>query len=58
MEPREMIGFEEIVSFTEAAVSAGISRVRVTGGEPLVRAGLRGADREAGGDARRAAICR
>ena len=33
----DILSFEEIVRFTRAAVAAGISRVRITGGEPLVR---------------------
>lgn len=33
----EILSFEEIVRFTEAAVGAGVTRVRITGGEPLVR---------------------
>lgn len=36
--PREdLMSFDEIVHFTEAAAGTGITRVRVTGGEPLVR---------------------
>lgn len=35
----EILRYEEILRFTEAAASLGISRVRVTGGEPLVRRG-------------------
>ncbi|MBI5869505.1 MAG: GTP 3',8-cyclase MoaA [Actinobacteria bacterium] len=35
----EILSFEEIVRFAEAAVEAGVSRVRITGGEPLVRRG-------------------
>ena len=31
------LSLEEIVNFAEAAVDAGVTRVRVTGGEPLVR---------------------
>lgn len=34
--------FEEIVTVVRAAAEAGISKVRITGGEPLVRAGLPG----------------
>lgn len=33
----DILSFEEIAAFTEAAVDAGITRVRITGGEPLVR---------------------
>ncbi len=38
-EERDLLSFEEIVSFTNAAVATGVSRVRITGGEPLVRPG-------------------
>ncbi len=33
----EILSYEEIVTITRAAVQAGISKVRITGGEPLVR---------------------
>jgi cyclic pyranopterin phosphate synthase len=33
----DILSFEEIVSFTEIAVKKGINKVRLTGGEPLVR---------------------
>ena len=33
----DILTFEEIVRFTGAAAAAGVSRVRITGGEPLVR---------------------
>jgi len=33
----DVLSFEEIASFTRAAVSMGITKVRLTGGEPLVR---------------------
>ncbi len=36
---REIMTYEELELFTRAAVSSGIDRVRVTGGEPLVRKG-------------------
>ena len=36
----EMLTYEEMVFFVKAAVEMGISKVRVTGGEPLVRRGL------------------
>lgn len=36
----EILSYEELVRFTRAAVENGISRVRLTGGEPLVRKGL------------------
>jgi GTP 3',8-cyclase len=35
----EILRFEEIVAFARVAVGCGISKVRITGGEPLVRAG-------------------
>jgi len=35
----EILGFGEIVRFARAAVGAGVSRIRITGGEPLVRHG-------------------
>jgi len=34
-----LLDFSEMVRFAEAAVDAGVSRVRITGGEPLVRRG-------------------
>lgn len=37
---KDILTFEEIVEFTKAAVSAGINKVRLTGGEPLVRKGI------------------
>ena len=36
----EILSYEEICRLTEAAVEAGISRVRITGGEPLMRKGV------------------
>lgn len=36
----DILSYEEILRFTEAAVLAGITRVRVTGGEPLARRDL------------------
>ncbi|MBI4287236.1 MAG: GTP 3',8-cyclase MoaA [Chloroflexi bacterium] len=39
--PREdMLSYEEIYTVARAAAELGISKVRLTGGEPLVRAGL------------------
>ena len=38
----EILSYEELLVFAEAAVAAGIGKVRVTGGEPLVRKGLVG----------------
>ena len=36
----DMMSFEELVEVTEAAVSLGVRKVRVTGGEPLARRGI------------------
>ena len=36
----DMLSFEEIVAFTQIAVLRGITKVRLTGGEPLVRRGI------------------
>jgi len=36
----DMLSFEEIVEFTRHAVWCGITKVRITGGEPLVRRGI------------------
>lgn len=33
----EILSYEEIIYFAKAAVKAGISRIRLTGGEPLIR---------------------
>ena len=33
----DVLSFEEIVDFTKTAVNMGITKVRLTGGEPLVR---------------------
>jgi cyclic pyranopterin phosphate synthase len=38
--PDSILSFEEIVAFTKLAVQAGITKVRLTGGEPLVRKGI------------------
>ncbi|MBZ5625915.1 MAG: GTP 3',8-cyclase MoaA [Acidobacteriia bacterium] len=40
VERREILDFEEIERFVEIAVSLGINKLRVTGGEPLVRRDL------------------
>ncbi len=37
---KDLLTFEEIVDFTKMAVSMGINKVRLTGGEPLVRKGI------------------
>lgn len=36
----DILSFDEIAGFTECAVRLGISKVRITGGEPLVREGI------------------
>ena len=36
----EILSYEEICRLTKAAVKAGISKVRITGGEPLMRRGV------------------
>jgi len=38
----EMMSYEEIIDFVRTAVDLGIDKVRVTGGEPLVRRGVVG----------------
>jgi cyclic pyranopterin phosphate synthase len=38
--PDEILTFEEIERFAAAAVHEGISKIRLTGGEPLVRKGI------------------
>ena len=37
MSHREILSYEEILQVVEAAVLAGISKIRITGGEPLLR---------------------
>ncbi|MGA1826121.1 MAG: radical SAM protein, partial [bacterium] len=37
---RELLSFEEIIRLTSIAIKLGISKVRITGGEPLVRNGV------------------
>jgi cyclic pyranopterin phosphate synthase len=37
MEREHILSFEEIVRFTQVAISLGVTKVRITGGEPLVR---------------------
>lgn len=39
---RRVLTSGQIIAFTRAAAAAGISRVRITGGEPLLRPGLPG----------------
>jgi cyclic pyranopterin phosphate synthase len=36
----DILSFDEIRNFTEVAVSNGVTKVRITGGEPLVRKGI------------------
>jgi cyclic pyranopterin phosphate synthase len=36
----EILTFNEIAGFTKVAVSKGVTKVRITGGEPLVRKGI------------------
>lgn len=36
----DILSFDEITSFTEVAVKHGVNKVRITGGEPLVRKGI------------------
>ena len=38
----DILSYEELAAFTRVAVAAGISKVRITGGEPLVRKGCAG----------------
>ncbi len=40
LDHRAILSFDEIVAFVEVAVSLGITKVRLTGGEPLVRRGI------------------
>jgi cyclic pyranopterin phosphate synthase len=40
LQRREILTYEEIAVLAEAAVAAGITRVRLTGGEPLIRNGV------------------
>ncbi len=39
-ERKDILTYEEIAILAEAAVAAGISRIRLTGGEPLIRNGM------------------
>ena len=40
LEHREILSIEEVVEIAAAAVELGISKIRLTGGEPLVRRGV------------------
>jgi cyclic pyranopterin phosphate synthase len=37
---KDILTFDEITDFTKVAVKSGITKVRITGGEPLVRRGI------------------
>lgn len=37
---QDILRFEEIIEFAKVAVNKGINKIRITGGEPLVRKGL------------------
>lgn len=39
-DPSEILSYDEIVRFSQIAVGEGISKIRLTGGEPLVRRGV------------------
>lgn len=39
-DPQEILTFEEITKVVQLSISAGINKVRITGGEPLVRRNL------------------
>ncbi len=36
----EILSFDEIIAFSEFTISKGIDKIRITGGEPLVRKGI------------------
>ncbi len=40
LERSEILSYEEILKFVKAAASMGITKIRITGGEPLVRKGV------------------
>src|SRR5882762_2205891 len=40
MDKAELLSFEEIAHFTRVAVTLGIDKIRLTGGEPLMRRDL------------------
>ncbi len=40
MQHSEILSFEEIMEVVDAAVTLGVDKVRITGGEPLVRKGI------------------
>jgi GTP 3',8-cyclase len=37
---KEILSYDEIRDFTKMAVASGVTKVRITGGEPLVRKGI------------------
>src|SRR5436853_2288887 len=37
---REILSFEEMEGFVRVAASLGVNKLRLTGGEPLIRSGL------------------
>jgi cyclic pyranopterin phosphate synthase len=41
-DPSQILSYDEIVRFARIAVDEGISKIRLTGGEPLVRTGVAG----------------
>jgi len=40
LDHKEILSFEEIVEVVKAAVNLGVNKIRITGGEPLVRKGI------------------
>jgi cyclic pyranopterin phosphate synthase len=40
LDHKEILNFDEIVEVTKAAVRKGVEKVRITGGEPLIRKGI------------------
>jgi GTP 3',8-cyclase len=40
LDHKDILSFDEIVAFVKEAVKIGINKVRITGGEPLVRKGI------------------
>ena len=40
LDHKEILSFEEIVSIVKAAAGMGVNKIRITGGEPLVRKGI------------------
>lgn len=48
-DPGEILSFEEIIRVIQAAVARGVTRVRITGGEPLTRDGVTDLVRMVGG---------